>query len=471
MYVTFYEFNKKINSTARPNTSTPQLKYEKIHFKDNTSIVNPVIVLNIPMINISNYNYCYIDQTNRYYFINDIVYDNALVNIVCSIDALASYKDEIIASSQYIIRSERLYDLDVVDTQYPMLSTPSESNQVIDMGVVYANSHCFRVDIGTSHYIMDSQGYTGFLSKLYAIDVPSSAAKELLNPFQYIGSVKLIPMGIANIPSRDFVLHSVNSIRYGWWDFSVDVGNVYIINEGFTAIVETPFSVIRKSGNFTVANHPQYNRGHYLNTSPYRNISIYSPLFGTASINDNDIVDVTSFHWDIDYDLVSCEFRFRITAHDKTMFLTSGAIGIDLPLSEQHTNIISGATDLISSAVSGMAGIAMSSATGTPVQALTSAFSTSMNVANALREMVIPQVQTRFANTSYLNVADIVYINVEYYLIADEDISRYGRPYMREHSLATNGYILCHHVTLPFKALESEKEIIKTFLESGCYLE
>lgn len=63
--------------------------------RNESSVVNPVIL--IEMENPSQYNYCFIPDFNRYYFITDIVsIRTGLWRISCSVDVLMSFKTQIL---------------------------------------------------------------------------------------------------------------------------------------------------------------------------------------------------------------------------------------------------------------------------------------------------------------------------------------------------------------------------------------
>ena len=64
--------------------------------KSDCSVINPSVLVNAE--NPSEYNYCYIEAFNRYYFISDITsVRNGLWRIDCSVDVLMSYRNEILA--------------------------------------------------------------------------------------------------------------------------------------------------------------------------------------------------------------------------------------------------------------------------------------------------------------------------------------------------------------------------------------
>ena len=103
----FYNITKRLNSTARP-TGTG-VKYECV-FKENTSLLNPSFKLRL--LTKPDYNYFKFD--NRFYWITDIIsLNNDLWQISGRIDALATYKGHISATSAFV-----LYD-STPNTQLP----------------------------------------------------------------------------------------------------------------------------------------------------------------------------------------------------------------------------------------------------------------------------------------------------------------------------------------------------------------
>lgn len=95
MNITFY--NNKSNHNV-VNKTLEEVNTLDFIFKDNGSLLNPNLL-------IKNYiggNYCYIQELNKYYFIDniDLVKGN-LYNIHCSIDVLKTYATDIINANYY----------------------------------------------------------------------------------------------------------------------------------------------------------------------------------------------------------------------------------------------------------------------------------------------------------------------------------------------------------------------------------
>lgn len=81
------------------------------HASGAFSIVNPEIIISgeAGLGQIKNVNYCHFDVVDRYYYITDISTDNNRIIFKCKCDPLMSYKEDILASKQYVIRQENRY--------------------------------------------------------------------------------------------------------------------------------------------------------------------------------------------------------------------------------------------------------------------------------------------------------------------------------------------------------------------------
>ena len=78
---------KRRNSTMIPPSGTLKFRGE---LKENTSMLNPSILFDSFVLTAPQYNYMYIAEFRRYYYINDWTYDLGLWCDHCSFDVLAS---------------------------------------------------------------------------------------------------------------------------------------------------------------------------------------------------------------------------------------------------------------------------------------------------------------------------------------------------------------------------------------------
>lgn len=97
MKVTFYN---NISNDNVINKTLNELKTINFKFKNDSNILNPTLLLK----NYDGGNYCYIDELERYYYIDTIdLVEGNLYKIVCSVDVLMSYKDQILNNPYYNI--------------------------------------------------------------------------------------------------------------------------------------------------------------------------------------------------------------------------------------------------------------------------------------------------------------------------------------------------------------------------------
>lgn len=103
MIIQLASCNKKKNSTL-VNGIWNMTK--ECSLKNPTSVMTPVVTIYDKTDQMQRFNYAYIPDFGRYYFIDDIIFeDTGNVTLTMSIDVLASYRDEIITSDIYYLRS------------------------------------------------------------------------------------------------------------------------------------------------------------------------------------------------------------------------------------------------------------------------------------------------------------------------------------------------------------------------------
>ena len=101
---------KMYNTTDSDNTMGKTLTDEteyNIKLKGDTSITRPVVVLHSDSIIL--FNYAYIPEFNRYYFVDKIeLFPNGIYNISLTVDVLESYKNDIKNSSGLISKQTNI---------------------------------------------------------------------------------------------------------------------------------------------------------------------------------------------------------------------------------------------------------------------------------------------------------------------------------------------------------------------------
>ena len=82
--------------------------------KENTSIINPEILIEYN--NPTAFNYCYIDAFNRFYFVKDVtIIHNNIMRISLTVDVLESFKTQILTQNVIIDKNMSDYELYLPD--------------------------------------------------------------------------------------------------------------------------------------------------------------------------------------------------------------------------------------------------------------------------------------------------------------------------------------------------------------------
>lgn len=131
---------KLFKTKSAPNvvnkSLTEVVTFDEVIFKEDTSLLSPTVIIN-GVSNSSTYtiedigksNYFSLPKVDRYYFITDIVMlHGGRVSISGKVDPLMSFKTDILASTQLIVRQEKKTNNYLIDTDIPL----SSKKQIIE---------------------------------------------------------------------------------------------------------------------------------------------------------------------------------------------------------------------------------------------------------------------------------------------------------------------------------------------------
>lgn len=128
--VNFGSFSKRRNSTKQPVSLSDQ---RTVKLKDTTSFDAPTFIITG-----NDFNYNYASWGNRYYFIVDVrSVHNGLTEIDCVLDPLATYKAEILASTQYVAYSSVSGGIWLPDTRIPIQKNATVARAATTMNFLF----------------------------------------------------------------------------------------------------------------------------------------------------------------------------------------------------------------------------------------------------------------------------------------------------------------------------------------------
>lgn len=321
MDVYFCTTNKKINSTALINYVQYGVKFE-CKLKDNSDMLNPVLLLNLNSTNkksLITYNYAVIEWgfKARYYFINDFTFKNNLLEVTLNEDYLASWKTEMLATTQYVLRSASSGDSALTDNKYPLRAT--QPNVVVgryaenDLQPASASYGVYLVGVVNKvgsvagcveYYAMSYLVFMSFCQQLFYLpnfwtdgqDIADGLKKVITDPFQYIVSCIWLPYSVNDFITRGFADNTGSDDIYVGYD-KVTIGvkcyplSNSILNVEFTNVISV-----------TTPQHPQAaTRGIYLNREPFTRyyLSFY-PFCGLIDLDGSKLKGTTYFCYTVD---------------------------------------------------------------------------------------------------------------------------------------------------------------------------
>lgn len=446
----FYTIKKAINSTLRPSGG----RSFEIILKDGCDVLNPVIQLQLSAAESpAQYNYCFIPLFDRYYYCR-WKWENRLWTAYCEVDPMATYKPDIGASTQYVVRSASQYDLNVSDSKYPTKAEITHHDMIIEgiQNSITTTSGSYVVGIkskdsntGAAFYVLNEIAFRGLVYYMFSDmwqdsgDIDLALQKMLVNPFEYIISVNWFPFEISGAMT--------DSVYFGYWDSQVD-GHLLSQSERMKSI----------GGTVTIPDHPQKARGNYLNASPYTSLYLDLYTFGRIPLDPNMLLDNNrTVAVTIGVDLFTGIGNLRVASADGTMLHTSANVSIPVQLSQVRNDLL---TPVINTF-----GAAWNYAKGNMI-------GTAASIANTI-ESAMPHISSMGAVGSIAAYANnLPKIEAFYYNIVDEDLATIGRPLCKMKQIsALHGYVQCENVDIATTATPQEKRTIIEMMESGFFYE
>lgn len=466
MKATFYVFPKRTNSTKRPSSGTDY----NIEVKAPCNIINPEIKI-ASNANPTGYNYCYIPTWGRYYWVKNWTYSNSLWTASLVVDALASYRDQIGSSTEYVVRSSAQYDSSISDSLYPAKATVQSVTNAFQGGFAETISEGFFVigfiaktpnSIGAVTYVVMSPGNAKKLSSKLLTDVSylsidnaeisDSLTKILFNPYQYIVSCNYFPFDIAELTAH---LPLVSSVDVGWW--SVDVP-CWILGEDNNNLT--------KSVSVGIPKHPQAaSRGGYCNASPYTDYTIFLQPFGVIPLDASKLWGAATLSIQYTVDLFTGDSILRMfTDTNQLVHETTAKLGVPIQLSNITFDVPSGG-GLLQTGIAAAFGGLQAALTGGSFSDVGNGILNAAQATNA-------DVASKGATGSTIAFDSVPYMVARFKILVDDNNEDHGRPLCKRVQLSTiPGFIMVDDPDIALNATAAEIDSVKSYLKNGFFYE
>ena len=281
--VTLYKFAKRRNSTKQP-ANTDAHKDLSALMKSPSSVITPVITVKDSPIG---YNYVYISDFSRYYFINDISYSLGEWTLYLTCDALASFKTTLGGLSAYVLRSASNKNGYIKDHDYPLTGSHTKYTQSWAPFSISSNGYYYLTLVspitGQNPVRLNQNEMDQLMGELMAYgndpnnwtSTEQALMNQAFNPIQYINNVYWTPIS--------FTSHTGGS--------NLKIGN-YTTNVPWSYIADR---YVTMSHTFTLPSHPQAaTRGIYCNMAPYSEHRICAGGFGEVNVPSDLLTETTN---------------------------------------------------------------------------------------------------------------------------------------------------------------------------------
>lgn len=487
MIVRFYSYAKRENSTKRPTGDGTA--FDCI-LKENTSAVNPTILIDHadqanPISHL--YNYAYIPDFGRYYFIGDQKAIRGLLweySLTC--DILATYKPDITASTLYLLRCSSQYDGNIVDNYYPVKTSYTlDVKTVVTPWIhqsgenIHLSDGCFILGIvskpggygpnfGSIKYVaLNTANLTALINALmdsnnistHSIDIDGmsdEAIKAIIDPMQFIKSCQWCPMLYADIDYQEYTGLNV----WSWTLSSVSYKPMrstppyYTWTVSFTNLVKHPLAA---------------TRGGYLNTSPYTKLLAVIPPFGLIELDTTLAAAASSIIGVIVYDIITGQAILEIhygTASGAPACRIAAQVGVPIQLTQVYNDFIHAAGGV----VGGVLGAIGSVLTGNIAGAITGGVAAIGSAADAMR----PIVSSLGGNGGFADLRGQARLYSIFYDVPAEDNAHIGRPLCANVAMvgvSSGSYCLAMDGDISIMGTAGEQQQLKAYLEGGFFYE
>lgn len=476
MNVVLMSFSKKRNSTAAPSGSGTTMTGT---LRDGCSVIRPVIGFGIARTTSpAAYNYATISSFGRSYFIQDWTWDAGLWWASMEVDTMGTYKQEIGASSCYVLRSYSEKDGSIVDALYPTTVVETIKTSTDD-GAWWETSFtggCYILGVlgegntvgAVNYYALDPSEMQTFKSALMSnvqslvgtTEITNELLKALFNPFQYVVSAVWLPIGKQYLPTS-----SSSSILLGWWD------------SGATGSTLSAFHW-DDTYNFTFNINIPSVEEKYMLASPYSSYCLFFPPFGLIELDSNILVsnyddEIVGFPVEcvgkIVVDLITGMGFLQVESYSNIIAYREAQVGIPTQLGQNTQDILGGVQNVIGGVGNIADGIIGMFLGGGGVSQITAGLN---GIIDAGRS-VIPSASTSGHNGGIGAIQYKPYLQIVRRQVVERNPAENGYPLCKTKTISSlSGYIKTMNADVVLSgATDTEQETVRNMMNGGFFYE
>ena len=459
MLITLYSFSKRKNSTKQPNTGTQV----GVNLKSPTSKYNPTFIIG----NINPLSYTYLKWEDRYYYIDDIrLIRDHYYELVCSLDVLATYKANVLATTAYVAYSSSNFSTHIVDNRLSTidtLSTKSSSSTLFSDGVGSIMLGTYIITYVSSSPTYGASGVT-WASEPQAINIVKMLSTEGFTTWQNEFPKQLLG-------AYDALL-SVTAVPFSWYQRELSFSHPpNILLGGYDTGVASHPPNPRVEYSTTVSIPWQYE--DFRNLEPYTSLLLFLPGYGLVELNPNDFIGKTSITIKAVVDGLTGKTTYIV---DKVYKATT-TLGVNMNVGTvSYGNLLYSSLSLAQSTLSSLTGLFSTN----PIGALTSSINSVPQLASSYissQQRSLGSIGSNGAsNDIYASIgswADVICTTLSHPTNVDPSVftSTLGRPCNQVISLSSlTGYVQTVNASVSISNSIHATEV-NNLLNGGVYIE
>lgn len=482
--INLYKMRKRENSTKQPSSTDGVFPVTGLLIEDCGVLYPRIRIAWGHDENPSSYNYAWIEEFNRYYWIKEWAWsDNSWIGDF-AVDPLASWKTEIGNSQQYVLRSSAQKDGLVYDKYYPTKAgvnivytdtiAASGSQQLTKtyaaglyvLGVIGKSSTAAAGAV--SYYVFNQITMNQFMSTLMdnvdwlttpAEDLSTNLQKIIFNPFDYIVSCMWLP--VTQIPSPESPI--VTEIPFGWWTLPATAIQVVSSMTQFTFVYKCP-----------VAKHPlAATRGDYLNLNPFSRYLMWASPCGTIPLDATLLQGRNELRIEKTIDIITGQGLVNIGVEDSSgntmqVALRPCQIGVPINIAQIANEFFDAGSGGIVSRVDNILNGLLNSAVGATVGVGAKGYSAigdAMEASNA-------SLKSNGTNGSTVAYQYNDHLICYFANLVDADNANLGSPLCKVKTLSEiPGFIMAQEPDISAPATNGELEAIRGHMAAGFFYE
>lgn len=481
----FGSFSKRRNSTKQPTTELNDSR--TITLKEGTSIDRPVFKVTG---NNFTYNYCEFDS--KYYFIDEIIsLHNNEIEVHCVMDALATYKTDILAGNHFVSYSSSGSNK-LPDTRIPLIADKVVQHRTVVnprfsrsgsyvLAVNGQNGCCiYRVtqqninDLiqNVSQWMSDAEN--AFLNNLVAPGADIVKATE--NMYTVIARAGAFGNAYSEAPSQ---IRSCIWVPFDAATFTVaHSGKEIYLGQFATGVYADEVIATPYRDTFSGTDIPWYYNDWRRQTC--EDLYIYLPLVGLTKLSTSSLIDETNLT--IEYSIMPTDgsVAYEIKAGDQVIgsyganCCANYPIGISQQASagELINSVATGAEKMVNAAInSSVSPVSMAAAgVGVALEGVKASYDT-VQIANSTHNTCVGGVGGGVG--AGLDLSITLFNVITKTLISPSDMAAtMGLPTMKPMSLSgLTGFCQCANAHVDAAATAGELDAIDYYLNSGFFIE